>query len=69
MNVRGTRCSMASYSNSMSVPIILHTLLLELSNAYASTIRLSQSQPGMFCLRDRRDLVRRGNSIVSIIID
>ena len=27
MDVRDTRCSMASYSNRMSVPIILHTLL------------------------------------------
>ena len=27
MDVRDTRCSMASHSNSMSVPIILHTLL------------------------------------------
>ena len=29
MDVRGTRCGMASYSNSMSVPIILQTLLLK----------------------------------------
>ena len=30
MDVRETRCSMASYSNRMSVPIILHTLLVSL---------------------------------------
>ena len=30
MDVRGTKCSMASYSNSMPVPIILHTLLRQL---------------------------------------
>ena len=27
MDVKDTRCSMVSYSSSMSVPIILHTLL------------------------------------------
>ena len=29
MDVSDTRCSMASYSNSMSVPIIVHTLLFK----------------------------------------
>ena len=28
MDVRGIKCSIAPYSNSMSVPIILHTLLV-----------------------------------------
>ena len=31
MDVRDTRCSMASYNNSMSVPIILHTLLQDIA--------------------------------------
>ena len=37
MDVRGSRCSMATYSNSMSVPIILHTLL-ELGRASGRTM-------------------------------
>ena len=34
MDVRDTRCSMALYSNSMSVPIVLHTLLSFLARRF-----------------------------------
>ena len=52
MDLSGTKCSMASYSNSAPVPIILHTLLL--LYCYAEHRAVHMKLP----MRDRKGLFR-----------